>query len=171
MASGKEDVYQTVWDSLKEKGIIHQLQSKTRVEVLRVLKDEDGSQKQDEPPSDNFIINELIKDYLEWNNLPNAKDVLCLESGHSKTSVSREELEKSLGIECGPNSRKVPLLYAIVSDLKKKQKWCQFCPISFKKFPAPLMLLRPNNQTHVFCCLQRTLHGAQKLVSWVSRGH
>ena len=124
MAQEKEegqvkDVYETVTASLTESGFVNGLECRTRKEVLKVLIGEQSGAKTDEKkPDSNFVINELIREYLEWNGLAETSQVLTLESGQPKTPVSRSDLEKSLGVETGPNARQIPLIYTIVSSLK-----------------------------------------------------
>ena len=68
MASQK-DLYKSITESLKEKGFLDKMSAEVRTEILHILKDE---QRRNNPPTelstDNFVINELIKEYLEWNH-------------------------------------------------------------------------------------------------------
>ena len=122
--SSVKDVYKAVTSALRDKGFLDQIEGRTRKEVLQVLKEgateeagEEGT-KPSEPPQANFIINELIREYLEWNGLTETSQVLTLESGQPKTPVARADLEKTLKVQTGPNARQIPLLYSIVSSLK-----------------------------------------------------
>ena len=122
--SSVKDVYKAVTSALRDKGFLDQIEGETRKEVLQVLKEgsteeagEEGT-KPSEPPQANFIINELIREYLEWNGLTETSQVLTLESGQPKTPVARADLEKTLKLQTGPNARQIPLLYSIVSSLK-----------------------------------------------------
>jgi len=116
-----KDVYKTVTASLTESGFVDSLECRTRKEVLQVLIGDQSLSKPDEKKLDsNFLINELIREYLEWNGLAETSQVLTLESGQPKTPVGRSDLEKSLGVETGPNAKQIPLLYTIVSSLKNK---------------------------------------------------
>ena len=69
--------------------------------------------------SSNFIVNELIKEYLDYNGYQNTGDILAIESNLPKKRITRVELETSLKVHSGPNAKQVPLLYSIVSDLRK----------------------------------------------------
>ena len=110
---------------LKEKGVLDQLTCQVRAEVLQVLKSSLVTSKTaTKPPevpstSSNFIVNELIKEYLDYNGYDNTADVLAIESNLPKKRISRVELETSLKVHSGPNAKRVPLLYSIVSDLRK----------------------------------------------------
>jgi len=113
-----KDLYRAVTSSLKESGFLNEVECQTRKEVLKALVgDGSGAADQDKPES-NFVINELIREYLDWNNLSQTSQVLVLESGQPQTPVQRSDIESALKIQTGPNSSRVPLLYTIVSALK-----------------------------------------------------
>ena len=119
MASEK-DLCKTVTQSLKENGFLNKMSAEVRSEVLNVLKNEQQNyQLSPEFSADNFVINELIKEYLEWNNFNQTSDVLSLESGQPKQRISRVELENTMNVRSGENSEKIPLLYSIISIVKK----------------------------------------------------
>ena len=119
MASEK-DLCQTVTQSLRENGFLNKMSAEVRKEILDVLKNEQQNHQSSSALStENFIINELIKEYLEWNNLNQTSDVLSLESGQPKQRVSRAELENTINIQSGENARRIPLLYSIISTVKK----------------------------------------------------
>ena len=117
--SSARDVYKTVTSALRDNGYLDQVECRTRREVLQVLRASEGDKKPESPQS-NFLINELIKEYLEWNGLTETSQVLTLESGQPKAPVARADLEKALKVQTRPNARQIPLLYSIVSSLKNK---------------------------------------------------
>ena len=118
MASEK-DLCQTVTQSLRENGFLNKMSAEVRKEILDVLKNEQQNHQSSPALStENFIINELIKEYLEWNNLNQTSDVLSLESGQPKQRVSRADLENTINIQSGENATRIPLLYSIISTVK-----------------------------------------------------
>ena len=119
MASEK-DLSKTVTQSLKENGFLNKMSAEVRKEILNVMKNENQNhQLSPELSADNFVINELIKEYLEWNHFNQTSDVLSLESGQPKQRISRAELENTMNVQSGENSAKIPLLYSIISTVKK----------------------------------------------------
>ena len=119
MASEKE-LCKSVTESLKENGFLNKMSAEVRKEILSVLKEEQKKhQPSPELSADNFVINELIKEYLEWNNYNQTSDVLSLESGQPKQKISRVELENTINVQCGENSAKIPLLYSLISNIRK----------------------------------------------------
>ena len=125
----KIELFEAVEEVLKEKGVLDQLTCQVRAEILQVLKTSFATQKtaskekKNEVPSasssSNFIVNELIKEYLDYNGYQNTADILAIESNLPKKRITRVELETSLKVHSGPNAKQVPLLYSIVSDLRK----------------------------------------------------
>ena len=123
------ELFEAVEEVLKEKGVLDQLTCQVRAEILQVLKTSFATQKtaskekkNETPsasPSSNFIVNELIKEYLDYNGYQNTADILAIESNLPKKRITRVELETSLKVHSGPNAKQVPLLYSIVSDLRK----------------------------------------------------
>jgi len=122
------ELFEAVEEVLKEKGVLDQLTCQVRAEILQVLKTSFATQKtaskekkevSSASSSSNFIVNELIKEYLDYNGYQNTADILAIESNLPKKRITRVELETSLKVHSGPNAKQVPLLYSIVSDLRK----------------------------------------------------
>ncbi len=122
------ELFEAVEEVLKEKGVLDQLTCQVRAEILQVLKTSFATQKtaskekkevSSASSSSNFIVNELIKEYLDYNGYQNTGDILAIESNLPKKRITRVELETSLKVHSGPNAKQVPLLYSIVSDLRK----------------------------------------------------
>lgn len=122
------ELFEAVEEVLKEKGVLDQLTCQVRAEILQVLKTSFATQKtaskekkevSSVSSSSNFIVNELIKEYLDYNGYQNTADILAIESNLPKKRITRVELETSLKVHSGPNAKQVPLLYSIVSDLRK----------------------------------------------------
>lgn len=122
------ELFEAVEEVLKEKGVLDQLTCQVRAEILQVLKTSFATQKtaskekkevSSASSSSNFIVNELIKEYLDYNGYQNTADILAIESNLPKKRITRVELERSLKVHSGPNAKQVPLLYSIVSDLRK----------------------------------------------------
>ena len=119
-----DSLFDAIEETLKSKGILDQLSCSVRAEVLQVLKNPEKSpskhQEKLDPDSTNFLINELIKEYLDYNGYEHTSNVLAVESGQPKTRADRNDLEAVLKVHTGPNAKQVPLLYSIVSSLRKK---------------------------------------------------
>ncbi|XP_061235389.1 centrosomal protein 20 [Neopsephotus bourkii] len=107
-------------ETLERKGALGQIKAKIRTEVFKALDD----QNEPRPPltRENFLINELIREYLKYNKYNNAAHVLTAESGQPEVSLDRQFLVKELNIVEGTSGKSVPLLYGILSQLLRDGK-------------------------------------------------
>lgn len=108
-----------VHECLEEKGVLEEVKAKLRKEIVQSLKD--PAHEKPVLSADNYLINELIREYLDWNRYEHASDLLVAESGQPKMKLERRELETQLKVESGPKSMQVPLLYSLVSAIKNKK--------------------------------------------------
>ncbi|XP_061850070.1 centrosomal protein 20 isoform X2 [Colius striatus] len=100
-------------DTLEKRGALGQIKARIRAEVFNALDD----QSQPRPPlsHENLLINELIREYLEYNKYKYAASVLTAESGQPEVPLDRQFLAKELNIVEDTNGKSVPLLYGIIS--------------------------------------------------------
>ena len=113
----------TVEKALKDNGVLEHLACQVRVEILQVLKSSlkvTQEKKVIAETTNNFLINELIKEYLEFNGYKHSADILSVESGQPSKRVERNDLENALKIHTGPNAKQVPLLYSMVTSFRTK---------------------------------------------------
>ncbi|NXA52259.1 FOPNL protein, partial [Nothocercus julius] len=107
-------------DTLEKRGALGQIKARIRAEVFNALDD----QSEPRPPlsHENLLINELIREYLEYNKYKYAASVLTAESGQPEVPLDREFLVKELNIAEDANSRSVPLLYGIIAHFLHRGK-------------------------------------------------
>ncbi|XP_009466001.1 PREDICTED: lisH domain-containing protein FOPNL [Nipponia nippon] len=101
-------------DTLEKRGALGQIKARIRAEVFNALDD----QTEPRPPlsHENLLINELIREYLEYNKYKYAASVLTAESGQPEVPLDRQFLAKELNVVEDANGRSVrPLLYGIIS--------------------------------------------------------
>ncbi|XP_014679083.1 PREDICTED: lisH domain-containing protein FOPNL-like isoform X2 [Priapulus caudatus] len=84
-----------------------------RAEIFRSL--EDTSRPPPRLTDENLLINELIREYLLFNNYRYTESVLVSESGLPEMPLDRELLTKTLNVTQSGASSRVPLLYGILS--------------------------------------------------------
>ncbi len=66
-------------------------------------------------PDENLLINELIREYLVFNNYSSTLSVLLAESGATgTTALERSELATLTGVVDDAYSVQLPLLYELV---------------------------------------------------------
>ena len=99
--------------------MLNDVKAKIRAEVFTAL----DSEAQGKPPlsNENMIINEMIREYLEYNRYYNAASVLVTESGQPvEPPFDREYLHKKFAISSSTkgNRPSMPLLYELTFGLK-----------------------------------------------------
>ncbi|XP_037117381.1 lisH domain-containing protein FOPNL [Syngnathus acus] len=102
-----------VRETLERRGVLGQLKARIRAEVFDALDD----QREQRPPlsHENLLINELIREYLEFNKYRHAASVLIAESGQPQVPLDREFLASELRVAEDMSAKSVPLLYGLVS--------------------------------------------------------
>uniref|UniRef100_A0AAR2KFT4 Centrosomal protein 20 n=2 Tax=Pygocentrus nattereri TaxID=42514 RepID=A0AAR2KFT4_PYGNA len=100
-------------EALESRGVLGQLKARIRAEVFRALDD----QSETRPPltHQNLLINELIREYLEFNKYRYTASVLTAESGQPEAHLDRQFLASELNVVEDPGARAVPLLYGLLS--------------------------------------------------------
>ncbi|XP_044513278.1 centrosomal protein 20 isoform X1 [Gracilinanus agilis] len=107
-------------DTLEKRGVLGHLRAKIRAEVFNALDD----QGEKPPPlsHENLLINELIREYLEFNKYKYSASVLTAESGQPAVPLERQFLIKELNIFEDSNAKTIPLLYGIISHFLHASK-------------------------------------------------
>ncbi|XP_069666115.1 centrosomal protein 20 isoform X3 [Haliaeetus albicilla] len=113
-------------DTLEKRGALGQIKARIRAEVFNALDD----QSEPRPPlsHENLLINELIREYLEYNKYKYAASVLTAESGQSEVPLDRQFLAKELNIvedANGKSVRKYPEYSSksVFAELSKAEPW------------------------------------------------
>ncbi|XP_009079035.1 PREDICTED: lisH domain-containing protein FOPNL, partial [Acanthisitta chloris] len=100
-------------DTLEKRGALAEIKARIRAEVFNAL--DDQSEPRPQLCHENLLINELIRQYLEYNRYKYTASVLIAESGQPEVPLDREFLAKELHIVEDTNGKSVPLLYGIIS--------------------------------------------------------
>ena len=141
-------------ETLDRRGALRQIRASLRAEAFEALRNaaeqvEEEDQESDDasgsayrrPPlrPENAVINELIRDYLEFHGYLGAASVLEVEAGivsngdgggNDDRELSREMIKLELGLienvdgkksKQGKTKKKIPLLYGIIEALKRRQ--------------------------------------------------
>ena len=74
-----EDLKNVLRETLEQKGVLGKVKAQIRAEIFTAL-DADNAGKP-AIPQENVLINELIREYLEYNKYYNTVSVLVAESG------------------------------------------------------------------------------------------
>lgn len=111
------DLNDAVVASLRESGKLGQITAQIRAEIYRILSEDQKNHDQIPLCKENFIINELIREYMQFNGYSNSLSVFLHETGQPKDPMNREFLAHSL--EIIPN-KSVPLLYSLADPNGRK---------------------------------------------------
>lgn len=97
-------------ESLEERGVLSEVRAKIRAEIFATLNDKNLAKPQ--LTNENLIINELIREYLIFNNYTHSLSVFLPESGQpEKQPFDRAFITKKLNVVEDSQSRQLPLLY------------------------------------------------------------
>jgi len=67
-------------ESLEERGVLPKIRANIRAEIFQTLNEQQPTVKT-ELSNENLVINELIREYLEFNNYAHSQSVFIPESG------------------------------------------------------------------------------------------
>ncbi|RHY30233.1 hypothetical protein DYB32_004483 [Aphanomyces invadans] len=98
-----------------------QIRARIRAEIFQAL-DDKGAPKA-KLSNENLIINELIREYMEYNGYRHALSVFVPESGQPvEKPFHRRFLAHELNITEDPRYAQVPLLYSIITALQESKR-------------------------------------------------
>ena len=113
-----EELKNALKETLEQKGVLNQIKAMMRKEIYDSIENDDNPKPQ--LSKENLIINELIKDYLKYNNYSNSSYVFQSETGQPKDIYDRNSLSKELNIIEDESNKQKPLLYSILFGLKNQ---------------------------------------------------
>ena len=114
-----DDFKNAVRDRLAQNGTLKKMQASIRAEIIETLA-ETTTRQEPPKPKDTYVIDELIREYLEFHGYRSSLSVFVPESGLQQSgSLGREFLAGRIGIKLGPQSEQLPLLYSAIGALSK----------------------------------------------------
>eukprot|EP00667_Euglena_gracilis_P027071 EG_transcript_33160 len=113
-ASGEEEVAAVLKDVLDSTGVLDSVRAQIRAQVFKCLDQQWAAKPQ--LSTDNLLINELIRDYLEYNRYLHTADVLQHETGQPAERIPRPVLAAELKFQ--HTDQQLPLLYGILAYLR-----------------------------------------------------
>lgn len=106
-------------ETLEEKGELNKIRAMMRAAIFEAIETDDKPKPK--LTDENLIINELIREYMRYNNYLHSHSVFTSESGQPvDPPFDRTFIAKELNIIEDSTSKKVPLLYSILFGLKKE---------------------------------------------------
>eukprot|EP00041_Stephanoeca_diplocostata_P008745 m.129300 g.129300 ORF g.129300 m.129300 type:complete len:122 (-) comp17458_c0_seq6:1100-1465(-) len=114
------DLKDALKQSLETNGALDGIRARVRAEVYLALNDE--SERPPQLSRENLLINELIREYLEYNKYKYTASVFAPETGLSGPPLERAFLADELNLHDEGNAAKVPLLYGILGQMLRTPK-------------------------------------------------
>ncbi|CAG9134120.1 hypothetical protein JYU34_006954 [Plutella xylostella] len=125
----EQDFITAIKDLLRSEGHLDKIQAQMRSKVIEAIKHKqegltpNGKNTQPPSPSEEvLLINEIIREYLEWNGYLYTASVLASEAGMPKEKSSRAELCSNVGVRDDESSIALPLLSNIIAAYTERIK-------------------------------------------------
>lgn len=112
MSASLGDLNDAVIGSLRESGKLQKITAEIRAEIFKILTSDKPDNDDIPLCKENFIINELIREYLEFNGYTNTLSVFMGETGQPEEPMDRDFLAHSLDVL--PHNQ-IPILYSMTS--------------------------------------------------------
>ena len=118
-----EDFKMAVKDQLEQSGVLATLQAQIRAQIVNALEEGTADCKPKVPQtSDAYLLNELIREYLEFQGYRAAASVFVPEAGLSAPHrLSRQCLCDRLRVHDGPNTQQLPLLFSLLAQARSRK--------------------------------------------------
>ncbi|XP_075798228.1 centrosomal protein 20 isoform X1 [Microtus pennsylvanicus] len=100
-------------DTLEKRGVLGHLKARIRAEVFSAL--DDDHEPRPSLSHENLLINELIREYLEFNKYKYTASVLIAESGQPVVPLDRQFLIRELNAFEESKDNSIPLLYGVLA--------------------------------------------------------
>nr|XP_055221702.1 centrosomal protein 20 isoform X1 [Gorilla gorilla gorilla] len=107
-------------DTLEKKGVLGHLKARIRAEVFNAL--DDDREPRPSLSHENLLLNELIREYLEFNKYKYTASVLIAESGQPVVPLDRQFLIHELNAFEESKDNTTPLLYGILAHFLRGTK-------------------------------------------------
>ena len=113
-----EELKNALKETLEQRGVLNKIKALMRQEIYEAIENDDNPKPQ--LSKENMIINELIKEYLNYNDYSHSSSVFQSETGQPKDIYDRNNISKELNIIENESNKQKPLLYSILFGLKKQ---------------------------------------------------
>ncbi|CAG9794963.1 unnamed protein product [Diatraea saccharalis] len=127
-ANSEKELLVAIKDLLKKSGHLNKLQAEMRAKVTEVLQEKQLSSHDDKnadvpiATDEVLLVNELVREYLEWNGYLYTASVLASEAALPKDKKCRTDLCTEVGVRDDEKSAALPLLSNIVAAYTERIK-------------------------------------------------
>lgn len=103
---------------LDKDGNLGPLKGEVRAAVISVLSNGMSNFTPAKAPREIKIVNELIREYLNWNGYCNTEKILIKESGQTNKRLNRTKLASKLNVIDSDKTKQIPLMYYMVHSFQ-----------------------------------------------------
>ncbi|CAB3221788.1 unnamed protein product [Arctia plantaginis] len=121
----ERELLTAIKDLLKKNGLLNKINAEVRAQVTELLQDRQtgGTVTLAPTPTDEvLLVNELVREYLEWNGYLYTASVMTSEAAMPKDKRSRADLCAEVGVKDDEKSSALPLLSNIVAAYTERIK-------------------------------------------------
>ncbi|CAH0703021.1 unnamed protein product [Spodoptera exigua] len=121
----EKELLTAIKDLLKKNGYLNKINAEVRAQVTELLQRQQTAGAETTPPTPSeevLLVNELVREYLEWNGYLYTASVLVSEAAMPKDKKSRTELCTEVGVRDDEKSSALPLLSNIVAAYTERIK-------------------------------------------------
>lgn len=121
MTTTAAELKDAVVSALTDNGRIEKINAEIRAEIFSLLTEDFQVPAQNEITRENFVINELIREYLQFNGYSNSLSVFLRETNQPDEPMDRNFLSQAVNVE--PHTQ-IPILYTMTSigDYEEKDE-------------------------------------------------
>ena len=112
MTTTAAELKDAVVSALTDSGRIEQINAEIRQEIFSLITQDCEKPAQNEITQENFVINELIREYLQFNGYSNSLSIFLRETNQPDEPMDRNFLSQAVNVD--PHSQ-IPILYTMTN--------------------------------------------------------
>lgn len=112
MTTTAAELKDAVVSALTDNGRIEKINAEIRQELFSLITQDCKKPDQNEITRENFVINELIREYLQFNGYSNSLSVFLRETNQPDEPMDRNFLSQTVNVE--PHTQ-IPILYTMTN--------------------------------------------------------
>ena len=119
--SSVEDFKSVVKEQLAHSGALGKMQATVRAQIVASLDESSSGRPPVQPWSETYLLNELIRQYLDFQGYRAASSVFTPESGLSTERLDAKCMAERAGLHVGPHGSELPVLYTLLQSARDRR--------------------------------------------------
>lgn len=119
--SSVEDFKAVVKEQLAHSGALGKMQATVRAQIVSSLEESSSGRPPVQPSSETYLLNSLIREYLDFQGYRAASSVFTPESGLSTERLDVRCMAERAGVPVGPNGGELPVLYSLLQSARDRR--------------------------------------------------